>query len=228
MNKNILFKKLLTDDEYFLKVFPNITENDFDKSEYKNMLKVINTFFTKYKKKPNIDEMILYLDTQGEFHKSVTKSISESLKEVKDTNIEDYNSEFLVEATEKFIKNERFKLLIEDSIRILEGDSKKSLEEIQEEIKTVTQLSFQSSMGHDYILDSRQRFLKYGQRDERQAKCNIDIIDASGFGSPKKLSIYLAGSNVGKCWTSTETFKIYGDDSLIEDINKFLKEKYEE
>ncbi len=198
MNTNILFHKLLSDSEYFVKVFGNIKNSDFAPIEEKALLTGIEYLFQQYKKAPNIDELKLFFDTTGSVNIKMKQAVLEKIEHIKTTQFQPINNEILIDSTEKYIRNVRTEALLERGIKILEGDSKETIEDLHEELKQVVQLSFRSSLGHDYFRDSLKRFEEYGKMDERLVSSGIHLIDLAGGGKPKTLTVFLAAANAGK------------------------------
>lgn len=198
MTTNILFNKLLSDSDYFVKVFSYLKNDDFTAIEERALLTGISYLHSQYKKAPNIDETRLFFDTTSSVNIKLKKAVLEKLDTIAETKLQPINIDVLVDSTEKYIRNVRTESLLERGIKIIEGDSKETIEDLHEEMKKIAQLSFRSSLGHDYFRDSLARFAEYGKMDERLVSSGIYLLDIAGAGKPKSLTVYLAASNAGK------------------------------
>lgn len=226
MTSLLIMQNLLKDAEFFTKVYPNLNpDTDFETIEEKITFKTISHLFEKYNKPPNIDELILFLETGAMANKKLKEEVLNYVKKIKETRYEPIEHDLLIDTVCNYIKNIRHMLLIEEEIKIREGTSNKTLEDIQSQLLEILQLSFSSSLGHDYIKDALARFEEYGKQDERLVSSGISIIDSAGGGKPKTLTVILASSNVGKCWSYETKLNIYVDKDLKSKLIQFLKDK---
>jgi replicative DNA helicase len=192
------------DSEYFVRVAGHIKKADFSAIEEQALLTGIEYLFQNYKKAPNIDEVKLFFETTASINIKLKKAVLEKIELIENQKVKSIDMDILIDSTEKYIRNVRTESLLERGIKILEGDSKETIEDIHEAMKAVVQLSFRSSMGHDYFKDSMIRFLEYGKMDENLVSSGIELINKAGGGKPKTITIFLAESNAGKSlWLSS-------------------------
>ena len=108
--------------------------------------------------------------------------------------------DWLVDHTEKFCKDKAIYNAIVDGIKIIDGkDSKRKPDAIPEILTDALSVSFDNSVGHDYIEDAESRF-DYYHRVEERIPFDLDFFNKITKGGlpPKTLNIALAGTGVGK------------------------------
>ena len=198
MDTDTLFVNLFSNKDYFTKVFSHLQLTDFKSIEDKSLLLATHKILDKYKKQPTLDGMKLYFETTGDLKLELKKIVLKRIDEIQKTNVTNISYDLLIDSTENWVKNQRTDLIIEKGIRILEGDSKDTLESLQEEMKDIVQLSFHSSLGHDYHRDALKRFQEYVDREDNIVSSGIELLDTAGMGLKSKLHCYLAESNLGK------------------------------
>jgi archaellum biogenesis ATPase FlaH len=113
---------------------------------------------------------------------------------------EEINKPWLLDETEKFCKDKAVYNAIVQSIQIIDGkDTKFTSEAIPDILKDALAISFDNSVGHDYITDSDDRYNFY-HREEERLPFDLDMFNKiTNGGLPSKtLNIALAGTGVGK------------------------------
>ena len=111
----------------------------------------------------------------------------------------DVDFDWLVDTTEKFCKDKAIYNAIVDGIKIIDGkDGKRTPDAIPEILTEALGVSFDSSVGHDYLGDSDNRF-DYYHRVEEKIPFDLDFFNRITKGGlpPKTLNIALAGTGVG-------------------------------
>lgn len=158
---------------------------------------IIMKFFDEYNKAASKEIIGIELaNTKG----ISDKELAEYIDFVEQLEPKDTNFDWLVQETEKFCKTRAVHNAILDSIKIIEGrDNKHTQDAIPSILSDALSISFDNSVGHDYIEDADSRYDFYHQLEER-VELDLDIfniITRNGF--PKKtLNICLAGTGVGK------------------------------
>jgi len=119
---------------------------------------------------------------------------------IQSLNSSDVDFDWLVDTTEKFCKDKAIYNAIVDGIKIIDGkDGKRTPDAIPEILTEALGVSFDSSVGHDYLGDSDNRF-DYYHRVEEKIPFDLDFFNRITKGGlpPKTLNIALAGTGVGK------------------------------
>lgn len=200
MTEKIIIKKLLEDKNYFTTVFGDIKITDFERPEHQAIFKSLGMLYNQYKKQPSVDEINLFVDASTEIKIPLKALMREELNEIRNTPV-NISDEILVDMTEKYIKNTRFKAVLMRGVEVLDGSSKKdSIESLSEETNDIRKMTFKKSLGLDYIRDYKSNFVQYGEVEEAGIKAPLDIINVSTGGGfkPGTLTVIASVSNGGK------------------------------
>ena len=117
-------------------------------------------------------------------------------------NLDDQPSEFdwLVNTTEKWCRDRAIYLALMESIHIADGnDDKKNRDSIPTILSDALGVSFDTNVGHDYLIDYEKRYESY-HRKEDKIEFDLEYFNKiTKGGLPNKtLNIALAGTGVGK------------------------------
>jgi len=195
--ENTTLSNLISNERYARKVLPFIKGSYFGVREEKVVFEEITKFVDKYNKIPT--KTILEIELEGREdltdieHKKVVALI-------KSLDSSDVDFEWLVDTTEKFCKDKAIYNAIVDGIKIIDGNDKERTPEAIPEILTeALGVSFDSSVGHDYLDDSETRF-DYYHKVEEKIPFDLEFFNRITKGGlpPKTLNICLAGTGVGK------------------------------
>ena len=189
--------QLLNNEDYARKVLPFIKENYFDVREERIIFEEIFKFTEKYRKIPT--QVSLEIEV-GE-RKDLTDVEHDKVVEIiKSLNSAEVDFDWLVDTTEKFCKDKAIYNAIVEGISIIDGkDKKRSPDAIPDILTDALGVSFDDSVGHDYLLDSDDRYTYYHKVEER-IPFDLEYFNRITKGGlpPKTLNIALAGTGVGK------------------------------
>jgi replicative DNA helicase len=197
MEKTIL-ANLIENEKYVRKVFPYLKEEYFREISDKITFKLISQFINKYGELPTKES--LYIDLSN------IQTINEvQFEEVKNTVHElhaDKNTktEWLIDTTEKFCKDQALHNAIMKSIEIFDGNNTKlSKENIPSLLQEALQVSFDNSIGLDFMEDAEERW-KYYHEQRHHIPTGIDLLDkiTNGGVMEKATYCFMAPSGVGK------------------------------
>jgi archaellum biogenesis ATPase FlaH len=179
------------------KVIPFLKEDYFVDSAERTIFKLTREFVEKYNKPPTTEALEVILQ-ENNANESLFKDSLAVIKDLSQTS--EVNNEWLLDQTEKFCKDKAIYNAILNSIGILDGkDKQHNKEAIPSLLQEALGVCFDSSVGHDYILDAEKRFEFY-HRKESKIPFDIDLFNkiTQGGLSNKTLNIILAGTGVGK------------------------------
>ena len=188
---------LISNERYTRKVLPFIKENYFGVREEKVVFQEINKFVDKYNKMPTKTTLEIELESRKDLTELEHKKVVELIQSL---NSSDVDFDWLIDTTEKFCKDKAIYNAIVDGIKIIDGkDGKRTAEAIPEILTEALGVSFDSSVGHDYLADSESRF-DYYHTVEEKIPFDLDFFNKITKGGlpPKTLNIALAGTGVGK------------------------------
>ena len=188
---------LICNEDYARKVLPFIKSNYFDEREEQIIFEEISNFVDKYQKIPTQTSLEIEVGERKDLNETEHKKIVDIINTL---NPMEVDFDWLVDHTEKFCKDKAIYNAIVDGIKIIDGkDSKRKPDAIPEILTDALSVSFDNSVGHDYIEDAESRF-DYYHRVEERIPFDLDFFNKITKGGlpPKTLNIALAGTGVGK------------------------------
>jgi archaellum biogenesis ATPase FlaH len=156
-------------------------------------------FVAKYNKLPTIDSFKIEIDQSDKFNDDQYTAAMEILPNVFDKS-EKADEEWLIDTTEKWCQDRAIHNAVMESISIIDGKhqtlTKTAMPDLLSKALSVT---FDPSVGHDYIEDVEKRYEFYHE-DEERIPFDLDYFNKiTKGGLPNKtLNIALAGTGVGK------------------------------
>ncbi|NDH49861.1 MAG: DNA primase [Proteobacteria bacterium] len=183
-------------DEYSRKVIPFLKEEYFHDKATKTVYNIISDYIEKYNKLPSVSALLIDSDSVSgvsENDMSEVKQIISNLKE------EAIDIDWLVDNTEQFCKDKAVHNAIMESIQVMSGKSKLDKGSIPQLLSDALGVSFDSSVGHNFIEDWEKRYDFYHTKEVR-IPFDLEYFNAiTKGGLPRKtLNIALAGTGVGK------------------------------
>ena len=190
-------KNLIHNEDYCRKVLPFIKEEYFSDRLEKLLFAEIYKFVNKYNNLPTKESLSIEINSNRTITEDEYKKITEILGTL---NPEPVNLEWLVETTETFCKDRAIHNAILGGIQIIDGrDKTHTPEYLPEMLSDALSVSFDQKDGHDYLLESKERYDFYKKKEER-LELDLDFFNKITRGGipSKTLNICLAGTGVGK------------------------------
>ena len=190
-------KNLIHNEDYCRKVLPFIKEEYFSDRLEKLLFAEIYKFVNKYNNLPTKESLSIEINSNRTITEDEYKKITEILGTL---NPEPVNLEWLVETTETFCKDRAIHNAILGGIQIIDGrDKTHTPEYLPEMLSEALSVSFDQKVGHDYLLESKERYDFYKKKEER-LELDLDFFNRITRGGipSKTLNICLAGTGVGK------------------------------
>ena len=188
---------LIHNEEYTRKVLPFVKQEYFaDRLEGILFLEIYK-FVEKYNSLPTKEALSIEINSNKSVNEDEYKKITDILSTL---NKEPVNTEWLLETTEKFCKDRAIHNAILGGIQIIDGKDKKHTPEyLPELLSGALSVSFDQKVGHDYLLESKERYDFYKKKEER-LELDLDFFNKITRGGipSKTLNICLAGTGVGK------------------------------
>ena len=195
--ETLILKHLLDDESFTRRTLPYLKSDYFSDRTEKLVYQAIDKFVNKYNNLPTREALIIEIDSED----SISDEDFSNCKSVISGLIieSEENKEWLVETTEKFCQEKALYLAIMNSIAIIDGKEKNEKGKIPEILTEALSISFDPNIGHDFIIDSDDRF-DYYHRVEERLPFDLDYMNRiTNGGVPKKsLNIIMAGTGVGK------------------------------
>ena len=193
-----IINSLFFKEEYTRKVLPFIKEEYFGNRVEQLLFGEVFKFVEKYNNLPTKDAILIELITVEEI--LMKKSYQHIKDYVNSIENSEADEQWLLETTEKFCKDRAVHNAVLSGIKILDGkDKKQTPEAIPHILSDALAVSFDKSVGHDYIEDAEARF-KFYHTKEKRYQFDLDYMNriTKGGVPSKTLNIALAGTGVGK------------------------------
>ncbi len=193
----VVLKHLLNEEDYARRTLPYLKSEYFSETNEKSIYQEIDKYLSQYNALPTKEALLIELDNNS----SITdESFSKCSSIVSELNSDpDTDKEWLIEKTEKFCQEKAIYNAIMESISIIDGKDKQDKGSIPELLSDALSISFDPSIGHDFIDDSDSRWDFYHRVEERIPFDLNYLNKITKGGLPKKsLNIILAGTGVGK------------------------------
>ena len=196
--EEITLSKLIRDENYCRSVLPFLKDEYFDHQPHQVLFHQINDYVTEYNTIPETTALKIEIEKRRDLSEDIVKDIESFL----DTRIDDtqYNDEWLLNTTEKWCKERSIYLALMESIKIADGQDKtRTKDAIPHIMAEALGTCFDDTVGHDYLLDSDDRYDFYHQTHDK-IPFDLEYFNKiTKGGLPRKtLNVALAGTGVGK------------------------------
>lgn len=195
--ENTIISSLFFHEDYTRKVLPFIKEEYFGNRVEQLLYGEIFKFVEKYNNLPTKDAMLIELGQRKDINEEELNHLKDYVNQIENTEPDE---KWLTETTEKFCKDRAVHNAVLSGIKILDGkDKKQTAEAIPHILSDALAVSFDKSVGHDYIEDADDRFKWYHTKEKRY-QFDLDYMNriTKGGVPSKTLNIALAGTGVGK------------------------------
>ena len=195
--ENTILASLFFKEEYTRKVLPFIKEEYFGNRVEQLLFGEVFKFVEKYNNLPTKDAILIELNSRRDINEEELQHLKDYIVGVENTESDE---QWLLETTEKFCKDRAVHNAVLSGIKILDGkDKKQTAEAIPHILSDALAVSFDKSVGHDYIEDAEARF-KFYHTKEKRYQFDLDYMNriTKGGVPSKTLNIALAGTGVGK------------------------------
>ena len=195
--ENTILASLFFKEEYTRKVLPFIKEEYFGNRVEQLLFGEVFKFIEKYNNLPTKDAILIELNSRRDINEEELQHLKDYVVAVEDSEADE---QWLLETTEKFCKDRAVHNAVLSGIKILDNkDKKQTPEAIPHILSEALAVSFDKSVGHDYIEDAEARF-KFYHTKEKRYQFDLDYMNriTKGGVPSKTLNIALAGTGVGK------------------------------
>ncbi len=195
--ESMIVNSLLFNEGYVRRVLPHLKDEYFEELNNKIVFDEVNKYFSKYDAIPTKEALSIELETRSDLTGDTYTTIVDWLGHSQD---EPHELKWLCDTTEKWCRDRAVYNALLESIQIADGNSEtQSRDAIPSILTDALSVSFDNSVGHDYLYDSDERF-EYYHRVEEKIPFDLEMfnkITKGGLGN-KTLNICLAGTGVGK------------------------------
>ena len=195
--QTLVLQNILQNNDYCRKVIPHIKKKYFDGS-HRSLFGEVIKYVTTYNKIPDKNSLIIQLE-EGKFGDDQFADLGRLVEEVYEpSSIE--SDEWLLDKTERWCQDSACEIAVLDAVKILNGqDDKHDRGMIPKLFKDALAVTFDNSVGHDYLDDAADRWERYHTKADK-IPFSLEIfndVTAGGYEN-KTLNIFIAGIHVGK------------------------------
>ena len=197
--ENVIFGNLINNEEYARKVIPFLQSDYFSDQVDRTVFDLITDYVNKYNSFPTKTALDIDLNEKTGLTEEQFKRAKDLVSTLDKSEEKDMN--WLVDSTEKFCKDKALYNALMQSIQIVDDNKKDSISvgAIPKILQDALGVSFDNSIGHDFLDDADARYEFY-HRKEVRIPFDLDFFNKiTQGGLPRKtLNIALAGTGVGK------------------------------
>jgi replicative DNA helicase len=197
-----ILRNLIQNEDYLRKSLPFLKDEYFTDRTEKVIYDEILSFTNAYNSTPSVEAITLAIKERRNLTNEEVEKCETYLQEIEQSSKTEQKTDnsWLIDKTEKFCQEKAIYNAVLNSISILDGKDKTNDKgAIPKILSDALAVSFDNSVGHDYLEDSDGRYEFYHRTEER-IPFDLDYFNKiTKGGLPKKtLNIALAGTGVGK------------------------------
>ena len=195
-----ILKTLIYNEDYLRKVLPFLKSDYFSDSVEKVLYHEITSFTETYNNPPSVEAISIAIKERRNLTADEVERCESYLQEIEANSKTEAEIQWLVDKTEKFCQEKAIYNAVLGSISILDGkDKNHDKGQIPKILSDALAVSFDNSVGHDYLQDSDDRYEFYHRKEER-IPFDLEYFNKITKGGlpAKTLNIALAGTGVGK------------------------------
>ena len=192
MIENSIISHLIFNEDFTRKVLPFLKDEYFHDQSFRTIFKLVDNYVKNYNSSPSKEALLIELNNTDKLSESIFKKCKDTITGL---TAENTDIKWLIDQTEKFCQDKAIHNAILKSIQILdEGSSDLSRGSIPKVLSDALAVSFDVSIGHDYLQDTDARYEFYHRKEDR-IEFDLEYFNKiTKGGLPRKtLNIILAG-----------------------------------
>lgn len=198
MIEKTVLANLIFNDKYYQRVYPYIKSEYFEDLSQKKIFEAYSEYVDEFKEPPSMEALRITLDKRTDLNEDSYKNVMSSIDELKTD--EGTSLEWLVKETEKFCQDKDLFNSIRKAILVIDGkDTQLDKGSIPQLLSDSLSISFDTSIGHDYLDDYEERYDFYHKKEER-LPFDLELLNkVTKGGLPRKsMTVLLATTGGGK------------------------------
>ena len=195
-----ILKNLIFNEDFARKIIPFLKAEYFSDTTDKILFNEINDHIQQFKHLPTYESLVINFTESRKLTEDQVRDSVDLVRQINADKDDPTDVDWLTKQTEKFCQDKAIYNAIMKSVKILDDkENKDGKGAIPKMLSDALGVSFDNSVGHDYIDDSDSRYDFY-HRHETKIPFDLDLFNKiTKGGLPKKtLNIALAGTGVGK------------------------------
>lgn len=196
--EKIVLKNLIKNEDFTKRVLPFLRSDYFHSDEDRVLFEEIGDFVVRYSAQPTFDALKIAVNNKSGMLDTTVKNIEKSLDEFKaDNSIT--NQDWLIKSAEEFCQEKALYNAIMSSIEVMKGKGAVGKGAIPDMLSKALSVSFDNSIGHDFLDDFMKRY-EYYHRIEEKIPFDLDYFNRiTKNGIPRKtLNVVMGGVHSGK------------------------------
>jgi replicative DNA helicase len=188
--EKILIKFLFTNEKVRDKVIPFLVPEIFEDHKNIQIVKKVLEMNERFEKFPSVPEMRIDLDNEEVYNRLV---------EIMEMDISEYQTEFLLEEIEDFIREKLIHNVNVDIAINLSNNKTEEIKQCPDKLREAIAFSFDSKVGLDFI-EEEERLYNYLHNRDRVVPTSIGFLNKAIEGGfhEKSLTLFMAETNLGK------------------------------
>lgn len=194
--ESAILKSLVTDGEYFAKVYTHVKPDHFGNSDNIEIFNALHDYVVKYDAQPNPRELGLFIRNSSRLSEKQRDDVVQAYKALMlEPSVQ--NKDFLIEETEKYIQKAELSEAIFKSAEIIENDM--PFESVIGMVEAALAVTFDADTGMKYAEASNDRYDYYTTVIQGYPLGIPSVDHALGSGLRRKtLNVAVAPSHGGK------------------------------
>jgi replicative DNA helicase len=195
--EDLVVASLLHNTDFTRKTLPHIKTDYFENYNNKVIFEELSSYFTQYDNLPTKEALRIEIESRSDLNETTFTEVKQTLDLATE---EPHEIDWLVHTSEKWCRDRAIYNALLESIQIADGNSETmGRDAIPSILSNALSVSFDNSVGHDYLDDADQRYQFY-HRVEEKIPFDIELLNkvTKGGLSKKTLNVALAGTGVGK------------------------------
>ena len=195
--EDLVIASLLHNTDFTRKTLPHIKTDYFENYNNKVIFEELSSYFTQYDNLPTKEALRIEIESRSDLNETTFTDVKQTLDLATE---EPHEIDWLVHTSEKWCRDRAIYNALLESIQIADGNSETmGRDAIPSILSNALSVSFDNSVGHDYLDDADQRYQFY-HRVEEKVPFDIELLNkvTKGGLSKKTLNVALAGTGVGK------------------------------
>ena len=163
-----ILKNLIYNEDYLRKVLPFLKSEYFSDRTERTLFNEITSFTEAYNSPASVEAISIAVKEKNSLTDDEVEKCESYLKEVEASSKEQTEVQWLVDKTEKFCQEKAIYNAVLGAISILDGkDKQHDKGAIPKILSDALAVSFDTTVGHDYLENSDERYEFYHRKEER-------------------------------------------------------------
>lgn len=191
--ENLILANAVRSENFARRVLPFLKPEYFTDAQDKIVHDTLQVYIDKYNHQPSFDALLVELDARKDMDEDGYKKCVGYVNELKE--IEGTDENWLVDKTESFCQDKAIYLAISKAIKIADGQEKElGKGSIPKLLTDALAVSFDNSVGHDFLEDAEKRYESYHEVEDRIPFDLQYMNDITRGGLPKKtINVIMGG-----------------------------------